>query len=322
MGTGFAAAGARYVVMVTRHLDGYPLWPTVVPNPHMPADFRSRRDRDLVGDLSGAVRQRGLRMRLYYAGGIDWTFTSRPIRTMTDLMAQQALGGTYARYAAAQWRELIDAYRPSILWNDMGWPAEGNPHKLFAHYYNTVADGLVNDRWVQTTLPRGRLARALCLRFVAVLLRLLAHAGWGLPGPKPAFHYDFETHEYASPAEAPPSAWELTRGLGTSFGYNAQETAADLLSGASLVHLLADVVSKGGTLLINVGPDGAGRIPEVQQRPLRELGSWLRTNGEAIFGTRFWTPSATTTADGEPVRFTRKGGDVYIIVLAGGAESG
>jgi alpha-L-fucosidase len=200
----------------------------------------------------------------------------------------------------------------------MGWPAEGDPHELFAHYYNTVADGLVNDRWVQTTLPPGRPARALYLRFVAVLLRSLARAGRGLPGPKPAFHFDFETHEYASPAEAPPSAWELTRGLGTAFGNNAQETAANLLSGASLVHLLADVVSKGGNLLINVGPDGAGRIPEVQQRPLRELGSWLRTNGEAIFGTRSWTPSATTTADGEPVRLTRKGGDVYIVVLAAG----
>ena len=114
----FAEVGARYVVMVTRHLDGYPLWPTTIVNPHMAADFKSRRD--VVGDVTTAVRGHGLRMGLYYAGGIDWTFVDRPVRTLTDLMEQQALGSDYARYAAAQWRELIDAYRPSILWNDMG----------------------------------------------------------------------------------------------------------------------------------------------------------------------------------------------------------
>jgi alpha-L-fucosidase len=86
----FARAGARYVVMVTKHLDGYPLWPTNVRNPTMPADYGS--SRDLVGDLTAAVRARGLRMGLYYAGGVDSTFTQRPIRTMTDLMASQALG--------------------------------------------------------------------------------------------------------------------------------------------------------------------------------------------------------------------------------------
>jgi alpha-L-fucosidase len=76
--------------MVTRHRDGYPLWATGVANPHMPADYRS--PRDLVGDLTQAIRDQGLRMGLYYAGGTDWSFTRRPIRTMADLMAQQALG--------------------------------------------------------------------------------------------------------------------------------------------------------------------------------------------------------------------------------------
>jgi alpha-L-fucosidase len=158
----FARAGARYVVMVTKHLDGYPLWPTDVRNPNMPADYRS--SRDLVGELTAAVRARGLHMGLYYAGGVDWTFAERPIRTMTDLMENQALGQTYARYAEAQWRELIASYRPSILWNDMGWPAESDPHTIFADYYDTAEDGLVNDRWRSVKLPRSRFARTLVLR--------------------------------------------------------------------------------------------------------------------------------------------------------------
>jgi hypothetical protein len=116
----FARAGARYVVMVTRHLDGYPLWPTSVANPHMPPGYRSRRD--LVRDLTGAVRA----------------------------------------------VELIDAYRPSVLWNDVGWPAESDPHRVMAHYYNTVADGVVNDRWTQVRGPANRLVRSLYLRFVTL----------------------------------------------------------------------------------------------------------------------------------------------------------
>jgi alpha-L-fucosidase len=309
-----ARAGARYVVMVTRHLDGYPLWPTAVANPHMPRGYRSRRD--LVGDLTEAVRAQELRMGLYYAGGLDWTFTERPVRTMTDLMRQQALGVDYARYATAQWTELIDAYRPSILWNDMGWPAESDPHALFAHYYDSVAEGVVNDRWARVRLPSNRLARAAYLRFVSLTVKALARAGRPLPAQPLRFHFDFETHESATPGAAPSSPWELTRGLGRSFGYDAVETAADTLTGAQLIHLLADVVAHGGNLLINVGPDGAGCIPDLQQQPLGELGSWLDRNGEAIYATRPWPPTATTTTTGRQVRFTQKDGTVYAIVLS------
>jgi alpha-L-fucosidase len=310
----FARAGARYVVMVTRHLDGYPLWPTAVANPHMPAQYRS--SRDLVGDLTRAVRAQGLRMGLYYAGGLDWTFTERPIRTMADLMRQQALGGEYARYATAQWTELIDGYQPSVLWNDMGWPAESDLHELFAHYYDTVADGLVNDRWTQLRMPANRLVRALYLRSISLTLKALARVGRPLPQRPPSFHYDVQTHEYAAPDPAPTSPWELCRGLGRSFGYNAKETAADTLTGTQLVHLLADVVAHGGNLLINVGPDGAGQIPDLQQRPLRELGAWLEGNGDAIYATRPWTTTATTTTAGQQVRYSHKNGTVYAIVLS------
>jgi alpha-L-fucosidase len=310
----FAEAGARYVVMVTRHLDGYPLWPTKVANPHMPAEYRS--SRDLVGDLTQAVRAQGLRMGLYYGGGMDWTFTKRPIRTMADLMGQQALGAAYARYATAQWTELIDAYQPSVLWNDVGWPAESDPNRLFAHYYDTVTDGVVNDRWTKLRLPANRLVRAVYLRYVSLALKALARAGRSLPAPAPSFHYDFQTHEYAIPDPAPSGPWELCRGLGRSFGYNAQETAADTLTGTQLVHLLVDVVAHGGNLLINVGPDGAGRVPEIQRQPLRELGAWLDANGEAIYATRPWTRPADTTGSDQQVRYTRKDRVIYAIVLS------
>jgi alpha-L-fucosidase len=237
-------------------------------HPHMPPGYWSRRD--LVGDLTGAVRA----------------------------------------------AELIDAYRPSVLWNDVGWPAESDPHRVMAHYYNTVADGVVNDRWTQVRVPANRLVRGLYLRFVTLALKALARSGRSLPQRRPSFHSDLQTHEYATPDPAPTSPWELCRGLGRSFGYNAQETTADTLTGTQLVHLLADVVAHGGNLLINVGPDGAGRIPDLQQRPLHELGAWLDRNGEAIHATRPWSPAATTTTGGQQVRFTHKDRTVYAIVLA------
>jgi alpha-L-fucosidase len=280
----------------------------------MPADHRA--DRDLVGDLTAAVRAHGLRMGLYYAGGVDWTFTDRPIRTMTDLMANQALGPGYARYAEAQVRELVDRYEPSILWNDMGWPAESDPNGIIAAYYAAVADGVVNDRWTQATLPQNGVGRRLYLGFIATVLRLMSMSGRSLPKPVPTFHYDIETHEYDAPSSPIAVPWELTRGLGNSFGYNAQETAADLMSGTDLVHLLVDVVSKGGNLLINVGPDGHGRIPELQRQPRAHLGTWLESSGEAIFETHPWSQFETTTSDGQQVRFTEKDGRLYLIVLA------
>jgi alpha-L-fucosidase len=73
---------------------------------------------------------------------------------------------------------------------------------------------------------------------------------------------------------------------------------------------------RGDNLLLNVGPDGAGHIPDLQQRPLRELGAWLDRNGDAIYATRPWTPTAGTTATGEQVRYTQEDGTVYAIVLS------
>lgn len=324
----FQTVGADYVVLVARHLDGYPLWPSAVRNPNMPPDFHP--PRDLVGALTTAVRERGMKMGLYYAAGIDWTFTDRPLGTMTDLMEQSALGAEYAKYAEAQWLELIDRYQPAVLWNDMGMPAELDPHELFTQYYATVPDGVVNDRWEQVRLPDGNLERDVYLGVLGFALRLMHKIGKAVPTRPPRIHHDFRTYEYQLPTaatngagesdtgagELAPGPWELTRGLGESFGYDSAETAADELSGPELVRLFANVVGRGGNLLINVGPDGAGRIPAVQQRPLAELGAWLRTNRDAIHEAVPLPEAAQSTGDGIPVRFTQRNNDIHAIVLA------
>ena len=78
----------------------------------------------------------------------------------------------------------------------------------------------------------------------------------------------------------------LTRGIGYSFGYNQEETEKDMMSAKTMLFTLMDVVSKNGNMLLNVGPMADGTIPEMQKKPLLELGAWLKVNGEAVYGTR------------------------------------
>ncbi|MBI1187050.1 MAG: hypothetical protein GC206_06920 [Alphaproteobacteria bacterium] len=103
----FAAAGAGYVVFVTKHHDGYCLWPSAVENAHRPG---WRTARDFVGELAEAVRARGMRFGVYYSGGLDWTFHHTPISNLGEMFACVPTGEDYRVYAAAQVRELIARY--------------------------------------------------------------------------------------------------------------------------------------------------------------------------------------------------------------------
>ncbi len=310
----FRRAGARYVVMVTKHHDGFLMWPSAISNPHRP-DWRAVRD--YVGELTEAVRANKLRMGLYYSGGLDFTFKDVVIRDFAAMLTAIPNDPTYAAYADAHWRELIQRYAPSVLWNDIGYPASANLPALLADYYNTVPDGVVNDRFTQinlsglgnlTGLPRA-LVRWVIRRAITRPESLAARLQTG------GLHCDFRTPEYAIYNKVTTQKWETTRGLGLSFGYNRNEQAGDLISVKELIHLLVDVVSKNGNLLLNVGPMADGTIPPQQVARLEGLGAWLKVNGEAIYGTRPWQRAAGQTGEELPVRFTQKADTLYAIVL-------
>jgi len=93
----FSDAGAKYVVLVTKHHDGFCLWPSAVNNPEQ-RDWTSARD--IVGELAKAVRDKGMKFGVYYSGGVDWTFNREPLRTMADFMGSTP-GGDYPAYAEA-----------------------------------------------------------------------------------------------------------------------------------------------------------------------------------------------------------------------------
>ena len=92
-----------------------------------------------------------MRMGLYYSGGYDWPYNGVVMRGLGDVLLAVPTGAGYARYVEGHVRELIERYRPSVLWNDIGWPTAGHLPALFADYYNTVEDGVVNDRWLQSS---------------------------------------------------------------------------------------------------------------------------------------------------------------------------
>jgi alpha-L-fucosidase len=273
----FHRSGARYVVLTSKFHDGYSLWPTAVTNPKLSA-ANLHPARDIVGELNEALKKQGIRMGVYYSGGFDWTFLPGPVQKNEDYEAIKPQSEAYGNYVIAQMHELVERYHPALLWNDIDWPKSGKPMQVEADYYNAVPDGVVDDRM-------------------------------GLE------HADFATQEYRKLEAISAKKWEENRGLGRSFGYNRAEGEAETIPSAELVALLVDVVSKNGNLLLDVGPEADGTIPAIQMDRLKALGAWLQQNGEAIYDTTPWTLAAAKSAEGDELRFTRKGSDLFVTVL-------
>ena len=306
----FQRAGARYVVLVTKHHDGYTLWPSVIPNPHAPG-WGSQRD--MVGDLANAVRDRGMRFGVYYSTGLDWTFNMVSEGDLVrDMLRSAPRGEDYAVYAHAQLRELTTRYSPDVLWADIGYPKGGRLSELLTYYFAEVPEGVVNDRWAELD-TLGVIAEWPGATAVLKWLgRLALSLEDGSLNDDPA-RIGFKTEEYNSLSGIPPYKWEATRGLGASFAFNAAETEQDMLSADELVRFLVDTVAKNGNLLINVGPDSYGQIPTIQRNPLLGLGQWLAVNGDAVYGKKPWQRFGNNA--GRELRYTAGDGVLYATVF-------
>ena len=281
----FREIGARYVVLTGKHHDGFSLWPSAVRNPHLSGD-ESHSERDLVGELTTAVRGAGLKMGIYYSGLYDWSFGSGPFLGKDNTaQAIDEQGADYPRYADAQWREIMRRYYPDILWNDIGYSPNGEALAIAAEFYNANPEGVINNRW------------------------------------QPFKFHDFNTPEYSKLESISAEKWEECRGLGKSFGLNRIEGPEETIAPGALIALLVDIVSKNGNLLLDVGPEPDGTIPALQIERLHALGAWLRQNGEAIFATHPWSRAAGRTTEGTELRFTARKEAVYVVLLGHPASS-
>jgi len=281
----FKESGAKYVVLTTKHHDGFLLWQSETPNPFK-ADYQA--SRNIVAELSNALRNQGLYMGLYYSSGLDWTFKTEPIADIMSFFANVPQQQEYIRYIDNHWRELIRLYKPEILWADIGSPNDFDAESMIRYYYEAVPQGVVNDRHKNKLTAQGIVS---------------------------AVHYDFLTPEYSIFPDINPKKWESTRGIGLDFSYNKFEDEKDYLSVDKLVDMFVDIVSKNGNLLLGVGPRADGSIPEAQQQRILGLGAWLKVNGEAIYSSRCWDRAEGMTLDDIPVRFTQNNGNLYVILL-------
>lgn len=315
----FKKINAKYVVLVSKHADGFTLWPSNRDNPRK---GRYCAGRNIVGELTEAVRKQGLKMGLYYSTGWDWSFQPNPVYDLISFMCNGPIEAQYREYCRSHLLELIDTFAPSIIWGDICYPPKANVNEIFAYYYNNVPDGLVNDRWFQSSVflmklmqfaPLGKISRQINGAVADAVGRFVA-SHLGVMQLKPP-HCDYVTPEYASFKEIKKKKWEACRGIGYSFGHNKFAPESDFITTDELIRSFIDIVSKNGNLLLNVGPTADGKIAEIEKDRLVGLGTWLDINGEAIFGARPWKKAEGKASDGIDIRFTNRNRCVYAILL-------
>lgn len=265
----FEKSGAKYIVLTSKHHDGYALWPSKEANKTWGFNWNAMDigpKRDLIGDLFKAVRKTTVHAGMYYSL-YEW-FNPLWLSNRDKFVAE---------HTWPQMKDLINNYQPDVFWTDGDWEATAETWKaqeFLAWLYNQspVKDKVVvNDRWGSG------------VRF--------NHAGIYTPEYQPDLA--FEDHY-----------WEESRGMGYSYGYNREEDAWDYNSTRTLVLQLIDKVSRGGNFLLDIGPDEHGKIPPIMQERLLEMGEWLTINGEAIYGTSRWKVSSQRSKDSIEASYT------------------
>jgi alpha-L-fucosidase len=313
----FKEAGARFVVPVAEHHDGFPMYDCSLTEW---SAAKMGPKRDLVGELARAVPAEGLVFGLSSHRAEHWWFLdggtefdsdvkdpryaafygpARPQKRAEDQSeppTREYLDDWLARTA-----EIVDKYRPQLVWFD--WWIEQpvfEPYlrRFAAFYYNRGA------QWQKGVAINYKNAS-----FPAKAAVFDVERGQ-LPGIRPEF-------------------WQTDTSISkNSWGYVSKQ---DYKTAGAIVDDLVDIVSKNGALLLNIGPRPDGTIPEPEQEILREIGRWLKTNGEAIYGTRPWAaygegPTGVVGGSfndtkrqaftGRDIRFTTKPGALYAIALA------
>ena len=248
----FARSGAKYIAPTSKHHEGFCLWPSAEASQTWGRPWNAVEigpKRDLMGELKTAVEKRGVKFGFYYSL-YEWF---NPL-WKTDKKRY------VDEHMTPQFKDVVTRYSPAIIFSDGEWDLtskEWKSEELMAWLFNESPcknEVVINDRW-------GKECRH--------------------------HHGGYWTTEYAAGLKDASHPWEESRGMAYSYGYNRAENIDDYKTAREFIMVLCDLVSRGGNLLLDIGPAADGTIPVIMQQRLLEIGDWLKVNGEAIYGTRY-----------------------------------
>jgi alpha-L-fucosidase len=316
----FDEVGAKYVVLTAEHHDGWANWDSDL-TPWNAMDKGPKRD--LVGELGVAVRKRGLKYapsthrerhhmyfstKGYVADGEPYPDIAKEIERNPEaasLYGPFDLDRAFADDYVARWKEIQKKYQPDFLWIDdiPLWTRDGNNvlkgmAKPEIQYFYDQLRLMITD-FMNDAARRGQ----------AVYLN---NKGGNVNWPEGVGCREKDNLRLA---QLGPK-WQSCTTFGTSFGYLAAEEAEDYphkkKNAGEVIHEMIEVVSRNGNFLINIGPRADGTIPEWQVERLRAMGAWLKINGAAIYGSRYWNTTQQKTGH---LAFTTNGKKLYAICL-------
>jgi alpha-L-fucosidase len=270
-------AGMKYIVITSKHHDGFALFPSDVTNWDI-ADA-TPYGQDLIGRLAAAARQRGLKFGLYYSQAQDWTHPGGAKAGIEDGQGWcEEHKGQFDDYLKAialpQTREILTRYKPDILWWDTPYLMTRERAEPLHALLGLVPGIIANNR---------------------------------LGGD---FAGDSDTPEQEIPETGIAGRdWETCMTMNDTWGYKSYDD--NWKTPETLIRNLVDIASKGGNYLLNIGPRPDGTIPEVSIERLKTVGRWMKVNGQAIYGT---TASPTRKPAWGRIT-TRAAGDKTVLYL-------
>ncbi|MBC7783843.1 MAG: alpha-L-fucosidase [Burkholderiales bacterium] len=309
----FKATGARIVTISAEHHDGFALWDSQV------TPFNTKQmgpKRDLVGDLATAVRKQGMKYGIQDHGIENYTFMSQfkmPERENTDvdrpdrkpyyLPGENTQNGDPVAAFLDNWYrrqvEMIDKYQPELLWYDNGIndrKLDPLKTKLAAYYYNKALE------WKKQVTITGK----------------------GANGNEAFLQGAMHDHEKIgrAPKSIQQTPWMVhdTMTKGTSWAFNKIDQPGLNGDASRHIRMLAHIASLNGVLLLNIGPEADGTIPQEQQDVLKDIGAWMAINGEAIYDTRPWKQNSegsnsSGASASTSFRFLAKAPTLYAVMM-------
>jgi alpha-L-fucosidase len=264
-----ADAGFRYCVVTTKHHDGFCMYDSQYSDYKITADdcpYHRNENADIIRVLFDEFRKRGLGIGAYFSKA-DWHHPdywdylgigSRTTRNPTyDAASDGVRFGRFARYTKNQIVELVRDYGPiDIIWLDAGWVCAANGQDI--HIEEIIAEA---RSYNPALISADRTCGGSCENYI--------------------------TPEQTIPDSPITVPWESCVTMGQGFSYRYDDIYKDE---RRIIHMLLDVAAKGGNLALNLSPEPSGRIPAPAERILRNVGAWLKTHGEGIYGTRAASP--------------------------------